>query len=338
MALQDLTPQLRTRLRRVEWIVTVFVLVALVLMATGFAYYLYHTAARKGWFIPKVNYYTLLMSAEGLKTGDPVVMFGFNVGEITRIEAQPPDSWHAVYIEFAIRQPYYGYIWTDSKLRVTSAGLLGGRRLEVLKGYAGRPTVREDKNLPSHVLVKNEYVAITPQTKPVYLAAQEDLALGERAEKLLAQAEAALPNLLAITNRLNRVLDHASDLTANASLLTSNVNVLVTDARPIVTNLTGQLDETFANVNVTLTNANSQLTILAGSLNQTLLNLAAITSNLNAQVEANDQILSEISRLIRSTDDLIQGLKRHWLLRGAFGQPPTEPTEPRMEPASAWPP
>lgn len=338
MALQDLTPQLRTRLRRVEWIVTVFVLLALGLMATGFGYYLYHTAERKGWFTPKVTYYTLLMSAEGLKVGDPVVMFGFNVGEITRIEAQPPDSWHAVYIEFAIRQPYYGYIWTDSKLRVTSAGLLGGRRLEVLKGFAGRPTVREEKNLPTHILIKNEYVAITPQTKPVYLAAHEDLALGERAEKLLAQAEAALPNLLALTNRLNRVLDHASDLTANAAVLTSNINVLVTDARPIITNLTGQLDETFANVNLTLTNVNTQLTTLADSLNQTLLNVAAITSNLNAQVEANDQILSEISQLIRSTDDLIQGLKRHWLLRGAFGKPAEPPAEPRLEPAPAWSP
>ena len=51
----------------------------------------------------------------------------------------------------------------------------------------------------------------------------------------------------------------------------------------------------------------------------TLENVANLTSNLNAQVQANGMILSEISTLIVNTDDMIQGLKRHWLLRPSFG-------------------
>ena len=56
----------------------------------------------------------------------------------------------------------------------------------------------------------------------------------------------------------------------------------------------------------------------AGNLNDSLLSLAAMTSNLNSQVQSNDQILTGISTLVVDTDNLVQGLKKHWLLRGAF--------------------
>ncbi len=60
MALQDLTPQLRTRLSRMERAVGIFVGLAAVLLLSGFFYYLYHTAVRKGWFLTKATYYTTL--------------------------------------------------------------------------------------------------------------------------------------------------------------------------------------------------------------------------------------------------------------------------------------
>jgi hypothetical protein len=50
MALQDLTPQLRTRLSRMERAVGWFVFLATALLLFGFGYYIYHTAERKGWF------------------------------------------------------------------------------------------------------------------------------------------------------------------------------------------------------------------------------------------------------------------------------------------------
>ena len=46
MALQDLTPQLRTRLSRMERAVGWFVMLSLVLLVFGFAYYVYNTAER----------------------------------------------------------------------------------------------------------------------------------------------------------------------------------------------------------------------------------------------------------------------------------------------------
>ena len=74
MALQDLTPQLRTRLSRMERAVGIFVILATLLLLAGFSYYVYHTAERKGWFLSKVHYFTFVDSAAGLKVGAPVMM------------------------------------------------------------------------------------------------------------------------------------------------------------------------------------------------------------------------------------------------------------------------
>src|SRR5271170_7390044 len=140
MPLQDLTPELRTRLHRVERTVGWFVTLAAVILAAGFAYYIYATAQARGWFVTKLNYATGLESAAGLAVSDAVTLMGFNVGEITDIKPNDPAKAHGVTIFFRIKDPYWGYIWYDSRVRVNS-DFLGHRALEVVKGYNGQPSV-----------------------------------------------------------------------------------------------------------------------------------------------------------------------------------------------------
>ena len=84
---------------------------------------------------------------------------------------------------------------------------------------------------------------------------------------------------------------------------------------------------------------------MAESLTHSLNNLANITSNLNNQVQVNSNILTHISDIIVHTDEFVQGLKRHWLLRSAFNKPakaakapkttnapPDQTTEPARSP------
>ena len=85
-------------------------------------------------------------------------------------------------------------------------------------------------------------------------------------------------------------------------------------------------------LDATLSSANTNLVMLAEKLSLSLDNLAGITSNLNAQVQANTNMLGAVSRSIVDADDLVQGLKRHWLLRSAFkpapGSAPAKAPEP----------
>lgn len=318
--------------RRIERWVGVFVLLAVLLLLAGFGYHLYHTAQRKGWLLPRAPYFTLLQSAEGLNIGDPITMMGFNIGEITHITAEPPASDNRVFIGFTIRQPYYGYIWTDSRVLITASGLLGGRRLEVTPGKVGGATVFEDNNQITELWIHDHRVGIDKVKKGVHLQPDEDAALTARAEKLLGQLEAALPNILAITNRLNTVLDNAGTLLTNSTALVANLNQTTTQLAPVISNAAvitanlrdphGSLGEWVLPVDLH-TNLNTSLVTLTAGLNDTLLNLAAITGNLNSQVQSNDQMLAGISRLVVDSDNLVQGLKKHWLLRGLFPAPET---------------
>ena len=127
MALQDLTPQLRTRLSRMERAVGWFVLLATVLLLFGFGYYIYKTAESKGWFkVKSALLHVYADSAEGVNVGDKVKLMGYNVGQITKIETMPAwgsGSEHNIEIEFYVEEPYYGYVWTaGSRAKLQQSG------------------------------------------------------------------------------------------------------------------------------------------------------------------------------------------------------------------------
>jgi ABC-type transporter Mla subunit MlaD len=421
MALQDLTPQLRTRLSRLERVVGVFVAFAALLLVAGLGFYIRQRAQSKGWFDQKMPYFTFVRTAAGLKVGDPVMLMGFAVGEITTIEAQPPeDSYYNVFVAFYVKEPHQGYLWEDSRARVGASDFLGKRFIELTKGTNGTPTylfhpikevtledaallnetnqlffaedIFQNKtnllvsvNAPFHkdILTTNLipagsvtslrlYDKAVRTKKPTglwdfensyyrdpgenektkkgyFLNPVEAPALTERLEEVVNLVESAIPNVLALTNQLQRVLDSA--VTA-----TSHADELLSGARPIVANLTQitenirepegslgkwlippdlslQLTQALASANTILTNSDAQITTLATGLDAAIENLANITGNLHAQVNANTNIVGEVSKLIIDTDDMVQGLKRHWLLRSAFKSKAPPPSTPTRTPA-----
>jgi ABC-type transporter Mla subunit MlaD len=325
MPLHDLTPQLRTRLRRMEKLVGLFVAVALGLMLAGFAYYLYHTAERKGWFTPKCPYYTFVQSADGLRVGDPVMLMGFAVGEITVIDAQPPNSENNVFVAFEVKKPYYGYIWSDSKAKIAGGSFLGGRQLEVTKGRTGSPTAYEESGRVVEVLVNDQKLPLDRNPLGVPLVPEESPGLAARADQLVAEIEQSLPS---ITEKLDATL-------GNVQRLSANLDDTVARTRPVVANLDaitmhlrnphGSLGEWMltpelhAKLNGTLDKIDSNLSALRGTLH----NLDETTTTLRTRLDEDPNILGEISGLLHDTDDLVQGLKRHWLLRSAFPPPKT---------------
>ena len=84
------------------------------------------------------------------------------------------------------------------------------------------------------------------------------------------------------------------------------------------TNAPFKIESVLTNANTLMVNVDTNLNQLTADITLTLLNLASITSNLNAQVQANPNLLGTIGKTIADTDDMVQGLKRHWLLRSAF--------------------
>ncbi len=414
MALQDLTPQLRTRLNKAERAVGWFVFLAAALLLAGFAYFLQNAAERKGWFLVKARFYTYVNNAGGINVGDPVVLMGFPVGEVTRIAAMPPRTPHNVRIDFVINQvnpygaaPYYSYVWNQgSAVKMDSMDFLGKRGLEVTRGSGTngvgvyttrlpRPlTLAEARALPdpklwrlaqhvfdadSNLLLRawtttldesnltrladlkietieafhmtdnsKQIVGIwneagqrylpyhhrnVDETNAYELQAEEAPAIGDQLQAIIAQVQQALPNVLALTNKLATVLDHAADATSNLNLTIAGTQPLVRNFTAISADLRGQgalgtwvlgsnssfqLATALTNANTLMVGVDTNLNTLIEQVGLTLDNVANITSNLNVQVQANSNLLWGISKTVRDTDDFIQGLKHHWLLRSAF--------------------
>jgi len=310
MPLQDLTPQLRTRLNRMERAVGWFVFLATILLLAGFGDYVYHAAESKGWFLVPAKFYCYVSSAAGLKVGDPVVLMGFNVGRVTGIAAMPPRTGHDVRIDFIVNQvnrsagpkpvPYYSYIWSQgSQVKLNSTDFLGTRGLEVTRGTAGfgiyaiysvqtlsleqardltdakdwrlaQNVFGEDSNLlvrawsplvqsnldeiaGRHLTEIEAFRTTSPQrhivavwnedhqwydpfdyrveTNSYQLSAAESPAISDQLQGMVNDLKQALPNVLALTNKLFSVLD-------NAAAATSNLNLAIVAAHPLLSNFT----------------------------------------------------------------------------------------------------
>ena len=424
MALQDLTPQLRTRLSRMERVVGWFVFLATALLLFGFGYYIYHTAERKGWFKIKAPFFTYVKTSSGLSVGDPVVLMGFPVGQITRIQPMPPRDLHNVKIEFEILDDSFRQLWTGgSYVKVNSADFLGKRQIEVTRGTNGyaivvtQPvsihTVDEAKKLMAaspgnwqlaqdvfdvnsnllfhaydhleeifsetnapllatanlesnsvyvydNTVNRNRIVAswdgrvhrykiFKSGDDTAWLRAVETPPISDQLQAMVSQVQSALPGILTLTNKISTVLDNA----ANAAL---NLDATLVAAQPLVTNfaaISGQLREpggfgvwalgtngndqiqgVLTNMNSLLIDTDTNLNALSAGIGRTVENAAGITSNLNAQVQANSNILWGISKIVKDSDDFVQGLKRHWLLRSAFkvkttNALPAKPSSPK---------
>jgi len=200
-------------------------------------------------------------------------------------------------------------------------------------------------------------------TNKYLLPPKESPALSDVLEKITGKVNEALPGIFNLTNQLSAVLTNSTRLVNNANQTISGLRPVITEAtnlllsvRPVIENLNGitknlnntngalgqwlippelraSLQQTLSNANgtlitanATLTNADTNLVLLVDNINKSLENLAAMTGNLNAQVQANTNIVTQISAAIVHTDDLIQGLKHHWLLRSAFktNKPPAK--------------
>ena len=58
------------------------------------------------------------------------MLMGLTVGQITRMEPMPPEYFqYNIYVEFEIKAPYYGYLWTEgSRAKVATAEPAGQPR------------------------------------------------------------------------------------------------------------------------------------------------------------------------------------------------------------------
>jgi ABC-type transporter Mla subunit MlaD len=352
MALQDLTPQLRTRLGRVERLVGLFLIVTVVLMLGGIVYFARHTAKEKGWFLEKYPYYSYVADATGIRVGTPITMMGFTVGEVTLVDQMSVEDFYRtneynVFVGFKIREPHDGYIWTDSRFKVGAGDFLGGRSLEITRGNSGQVTVLHLTNAPPLIhsdaylydpsWTNETYVRMEKQPKGYWLKVEESQPLQQELTDIATTVKQSLPSVLALTNLLTSAMQNLTNITGQFAGTIPKIDGAIEDVRKLVgdfrpalqkpgglgdlilpTNLNTQLTLTLSNFNP----GTGPLALTLSNLNSRLTDIGLTLTNVNAQLGQNTNLVADANKLVRDVGSLSTSietlLKRHWLLRSAF--------------------
>ncbi|MEI6340561.1 MAG: MlaD family protein [Verrucomicrobiota bacterium] len=316
MGLKDLTPQLRTRMGRVEWYVGLFLGTTALLMLLAFALYLKRTAKARGWFVIDVPYFTYLPDASGLKPGSPVNLMGFKVGEVTEVTAinlEERLSWDYlatngfnVFVGFRIRaddrSEFPGYVASDATIRISGfpVDLMGGTALEVRQG-TGKGTLTYGKTAQGKPGVLMAKFAFAPpgadrtnqflRYEPVKGSKGYFLRLDE-AETLVAQAQRVVGRLeriaATVDDRLPAMLaelQQTLEVTRGALPgITNQVGQVLETARLTLPGLTNNLDAVLANTRDLTAQLRDTWPMLTNTLDLTLLASRQLVTNINGVI------------------------------------------------------
>lgn len=227
---------------------------------------------------------TAVPDAGGIRKGDPVLMKGVNIGRIRNFEIVPSGL---VGIEMEIEGKWE--VPQDSRTRLTSVGLLGGRTMDVIRGTAAVMAEAND-TLPGE--------------------AATGAGIMESAERLSGQADGVLA-------QLNKALDDETIHSVQGSatdlrLLLSELRGLAAAQRTQLATLTASLNRTavgFEGAGPAASRAMARADSAALTLNRTSVTLDRAVTSLESVVARMDAGEGTLGRLSRD-DSLYVNLNR----------------------------
>ena len=178
------------------------------------------------------------------------------------------------------------------------------------------------------------YKEFTTNEDTAWLPVAETPPVADRLQAMISDVQNALPNFLALTNQLAKILSNSANVTSNLNETVVQTHPLLSNANLFVSRLDTNLNISIIQTHPLLTNANELVANLNTNVTATLINLATITSNLNVQVQANSNLLGGMAKTIHDYDTFVQGLKRFWLLRHLYKNEKTNdvPAQPTLPP------
>lgn len=216
------------------------------------------------------TYYIEYSSANGLEVSSPVLIKGFRVGTVNKIKFDIKNS--TVIAEISVNNNYP--LPSDSKAKVTSASLLGGKVIEIILG-------KSDKDLQSGA-------HITPEEEPELLAV-----VGDEYEKLKQMATTLVSQLNNALTGINLILssDNIENITStlkNLNQVSENVNNIIIKERlnieDILVNikkLSDGLNKELPKIGATMDDLNTISALAAAEAPNLLRNASSAINNLN---------------------------------------------------------
>jgi phospholipid/cholesterol/gamma-HCH transport system substrate-binding protein len=326
------------KFRYVREIVGVFVLGSLAVALVG----LLAVGTGRRWFERKTDLRAAFPAEKAavVHKGVPVRLAGERIGEVTGIRMEGIELTH---VTMRVRADALEALRTDSKaiLRVPIAGLVGELAIELTPGKDQAPFPAESE-LPGisqgDLLGEIEEVAKVLAVEVPAITKQVRVLL-ENANALLGQAAEA------------KAGTHASTLLANTSRVVGQIERENVAARAAA--ILKEVDRLMAALNAGEGSAgkllkdpatHDQIVLLLQDLHRSWADIAKIlegtgklagdagvlTAQVKKRAESIPAMMDQTERLLLRTNQTLEGMQRHWLLRGTMAEPGTPPAPPAV--------
>jgi len=137
-----------------------------------------------GLFSRKITIFSYIDNAGGLRKGAPVRLQGVDIGNVTGIRVVPEKSPNPVEIQMRVNTRYRDFLKTDSKVELSTAGVLGETFVDIDSRSASGPQVQDGTVLEAEAV---------PDLQDVVRASQGTLqnvdTLLKRADRIMSAVE-----------------------------------------------------------------------------------------------------------------------------------------------------
>ena len=284
------------KFRYVNEIVGAFVLLIVILLMAGILL----AGRAQEWFTP-VRHYGLLFPVEGsmgIQKGAEVKLLEYTVGKVERVGVQENGRMTG---EISVKGDFIGLVRQDSKAIIKlQFGVAGAAFIAISEGKAAELTEG----------------AVLTCTKDVDLFQEVQQKL-QLVEKLVTEYTALAADLRSTNGPLMGVLFNLEAITAGLKNGEGAAGEILRG-----TALTDEVKAILAKVDAAL----AQTQQIVADVQKTTAQLPPMAQAVGGEVKNLPGTVIQTQETIREAERLLEGLQRHWLLRGSMPQP--EPTDP----------
>ena len=300
-----------------ERLVGAFVLVAVLLLFLAVAL----NKQTERFFAPKFTLYAYITNAEGVSIDTPVMVYGLDVGKITKLSLSD-DNRIAVTME--ILERFHRLIRTDSTAEISKLSVIGNAAISIKPGSTSKPEVAND--------------AVVPMEEPMSV------------DQMMSQVSPVLVDVKSTLAQIN-ALSHSIDpkdldaLVKNLAVVSENLKVITSQfasgpgsTQAAVQSLTATLKEAqarLAEIQPLLKNANAastDLPVLVTQSRKLVTQLNTTMGTVNYQLQALPDMVARTREILDETDATLQAVQNTWPISSAVAKKPTATITPVQPP------
>ncbi len=218
---------------------------------------IYYLGSQQNLFSSTVTVKSYFKNVSGLVEGNKVRYSGITVGSVSQIEIIKDTT---ILVEMTIDKDIEKFIRKDSKVEISSDGLMGSKIINILPGSANAPQATEKDFLQTKRTV--EMQDILEEAKSLMEEGHQITQNLKMVTQKMNDGEgdfAVLLNENTITSKLSKTGDELLDFASNAKEITDKINNGNGDLGQLVndTAITGQINQVMYNLNQITTKTDS---------------------------------------------------------------------------------